>query len=157
MMQFYLTSIFQLGWNHQPALYLTFQYFVYPCLCFLQIFCVCLCLTLEALLAWNLYRWLDRRLLQLVCAFWPWLVYITHLEILEVGWIVQKMSLDRASWSCYRCYPCSGLHPGRLTWNLPIPHLERKMIFQTSMIMFHVNLQGCKQSPRIPLCSFHWI
>ena len=29
------------------------------------------------------------------------------------------------------------LHPGRLTWNLPITHLERKMIFQTSMIMFH--------------------
>ena len=25
-----------------------------------------------------------------------------------------------------------------------ITHLERKMIFQTSMIMFHVNLQGCR-------------
>ena len=36
-----------------------------------------------------------------------------------------------------------GLHPGRLTRNLPIPRLERKMILQTSMIMFHVNLQGC--------------
>ena len=36
------------------------------------------------------------------------------------------------------------IHPGRLTWNLQITHLERKMIFQTSMIMFHVNLQGCK-------------
>ena len=35
------------------------------------------------------------------------------------------------------------LHPGRLTWNLQITHLERKMIFQTSVIMFHVNLQGC--------------
>ena len=35
------------------------------------------------------------------------------------------------------------LHPGRLTWNLQITHLERKMIFQTSLIMFHVNLQGC--------------
>ena len=35
------------------------------------------------------------------------------------------------------------LHPGRLTWNLPITHLERKMIFQTSMIMVHVNLPGC--------------
>ena len=35
------------------------------------------------------------------------------------------------------------IHPGRLTWNLQITHLERKMIFQTSMIMFHVNLQGC--------------
>ena len=36
-----------------------------------------------------------------------------------------------------------GIHPGRWTWNLQITHLERKMIFQTSMIMFHVNLQGC--------------
>jgi len=27
-------------------------------------------------------------------------------------------------------------------WNLQLTHLERKMIFQTSMIMFHVNLQG---------------
>ena len=27
------------------------------------------------------------------------------------------------------------LHPGRLTWNLQITHLKRKMIFQTSMIM----------------------
>ena len=36
-----------------------------------------------------------------------------------------------------------GVHPGRLTWNLQITHLERKMIFQTSMIMFHVNLPGC--------------
>ena len=37
------------------------------------------------------------------------------------------------------------LHPGRLTWNLKITHLERKMIFQTSMIMFRVNLPGCKR------------
>ena len=36
------------------------------------------------------------------------------------------------------------LHPGRFTWNLQITHLERKMIFQTSMIMVHVNLPGCK-------------
>ena len=38
------------------------------------------------------------------------------------------------------------LHPGRLTWNLQITHLERKMILQTSVIMFHVNLPGCKPS-----------
>ena len=38
------------------------------------------------------------------------------------------------------------LHPGRLTWNLQITHLERKIIFQTSMIMFHVNLQECSGS-----------
>ena len=35
------------------------------------------------------------------------------------------------------------LHNGRLRWNLQIAHLESKMIFQTSMIMFHANLQGC--------------
>ena len=34
------------------------------------------------------------------------------------------------------------VHLGRLTWNLQITYLERKMIVQTSMIMFHVNLQG---------------
>ena len=37
------------------------------------------------------------------------------------------------------------VHPGRLTWNLQITHLERKIIFQTSVIMFHVNLQECIQ------------
>ena len=32
-------------------------------------------------------------------------------------------------------FPTTTLDPGRLTWNLQITHLERKMIFQTSMIM----------------------
>ena len=39
------------------------------------------------------------------------------------------------------------IHPGRLTWNLQIPHLERKMIFRTSIIVFHANLPGCKNQP----------
>ena len=38
------------------------------------------------------------------------------------------------------------LHPGRLTWNIQITHLERKMIFQTPMIMFHVDLPECNDS-----------
>ena len=38
------------------------------------------------------------------------------------------------------------IHPGRLTWNLQITHLERKMIFQTSMSLFHVNLPGCSRT-----------
>ena len=42
------------------------------------------------------------------------------------------------------------VHPGRLTWNLQITHLERKIIFQTSMIMFHVNLPGCTPFPNPP-------
>ena len=32
------------------------------------------------------------------------------------------------------------VHLGKLTWNIHITHLEGKMIFQTPMIMFHVNL-----------------
>ena len=36
------------------------------------------------------------------------------------------------------------LHPGRLRWNLQITQGVRKMIFQTSMIMFPANLQGCR-------------
>ena len=36
------------------------------------------------------------------------------------------------------------IHPGRLTWNLKITYLKRKIIFQSSIIMFHVNLRGCK-------------
>ena len=45
------------------------------------------------------------------------------------------------------------LHPGRLTWNLQITHLERKMIFQTPMIVFHVNLRGCSWFMNHPLLS----
>ena len=39
--------------------------------------------------------------------------------------------------------------------HLQITHLERKMIFQTSMIMFHVNLPGCKGcNSEFPSCHF---
>ena len=41
------------------------------------------------------------------------------------------------------------VHPGRLKRNLQITHLERRMIFRTSMIMFHVNLQGCKSKENL--------
>ena len=34
------------------------------------------------------------------------------------------------------------IHPGRLTWNLQITNLERKMIFQTSMILFQPLIFG---------------
>ena len=48
------------------------------------------------------------------------------------------------------------LHPGRLTWNIQITHLERKLIFQTSMIMFHVNLPGCTVWLHFSLPWFPW-
>ena len=43
-------------------------------------------------------------------------------------------------WGCGKKTPTPWKING---WNLQITHLERKMIFQTSMIMFHVNLPGC--------------
>ena len=48
---------------------------------------------------------------------------------------------------CYRF----AIHPGRLTWNLQITHLERKIIFQFTMFRFYVNLPGCK-----PFLKFHF-
>ena len=36
------------------------------------------------------------------------------------------------------------IHPGKLTWNLKIAYLKRKIIFQTFTIVFHVNFQGCR-------------
>ena len=51
--------------------------------------------------------------------------------------------------SCWACFLLGVSLSTRFTpwkingWNLQIPHLERKMIFQTSMIMFHVNLPAC--------------
>ena len=44
----------------------------------------------------------------------------------------------------YLIYP---LHPGRLRWNLQITHVQRKMIFQTSMIMFPV--KGVYPDPKL--------
>ncbi len=42
-------------------------------------------------------------------------------------------------------------------WNLQITHLERNMVFQTSMIMFHVNLPGCNHTRKIwGHWSLHW-
>ena len=42
------------------------------------------------------------------------------------------------------------IHPGRLTWNIQITHLERKIIFPTSMIMF---FQGASQLVHLFFCS----
>ena len=40
------------------------------------------------------------------------------------------------------------LHPRKLTWNLKITCLKRKIIFQTSIFRFHVSFPGCKVSGR---------
>ena len=39
---------------------------------------------------------------------------------------------------------CGELHPWKLTWNLKVTPLKRKIIFQISILGFHVNFRGCK-------------
>ena len=66
-------------------------------------------------------------------------------ERVWLGALMWRLAFHRQRWNAtivQHSILCL-LHPGRLTWNLLINHLERKMIFQTSMIMFHVNLPGC--------------
>ena len=53
---------------------------------------------------------------------------------------------------CLEISPNLGLHPGKLTWNLQITHLERNMIFQTFIFGFHVNLQGFTSIVRCGTC-----
>ena len=73
------------------------------------------------------------------CTSW-WIVY--PFVLLITGFFETPVVVwDFASPSTV--YFTTILHPGRLTWNLQITHLERKMIFQTSMMMFHVNLPEC--------------
>ena len=81
--------------------------------------------------AWSILaaRWWDRRKQQLSMA---------GLNVRGRG--CDQVTMGKPFWNGWNPV----VHPGRLTWNLQISHLERKMIFQTSMIMFHVNLQGCK-------------
>ena len=51
--------------------------------------------------------------------------------------------------------PKKQVHPGRLTWNLRIYHWKRKIIFQTIIFRFYVNLRGCiniqRKKPGDPL------
>ena len=42
-------------------------------------------------------------------------------------------------------HPIRHIHPGRLTWNLIIHPWKRKIIFQTIIFRFYVNLPGCIQ------------
>ena len=69
----------------------------------------------------------------------------------------ESFSVLRKSWSLrallehffpklYTPLKMNGCTPGRLTWNLKITHLERKIIFQTIIFRFYVNLPGCNMS-----------
>ena len=69
-----------------------------------------------------------------------WLETKTKSQAVEMFFSGKCLNLGFAS-----CISNKGgkLHPGRLTWKIQITHFERKIIFQTSMIMFHVNLPAC--------------
>ena len=141
-------------------------FYVYACeYCFCFSFCVCLyagvyvCMWVGRVFCWGLSF---SSLYIYICISW----FCSPLPLLEVLYINQsgrtflrafeKATYDHSvakgqlrqvaitgcgrGWSSWICL----IHPGRLTWNLQITHLERKMIFQTSMIMVHVNLPGCK-------------
>ncbi len=46
-------------------------------------------------------------------------------------------------------------YPGKLTWNLKISHVQRKIIFQTSIIVFHVNFFKCVDKSAPCCCHFN--
>ena len=63
---------------------------------------------------------------------------VKDLKIGDFGFNVNDLRKFHSIWST----------PWKMNgWNLQITHLEKTLIFQTSMIMFHVNLQGC--TPKI--------
>ena len=60
--------------------------------------------------------------------------------------IIQSISVfNESNCSPFRFVGHANLHPGRLTWNLKITQLKRKIIFQTIIFRFHVNLPGCRE------------
>ena len=73
----------------------------------------------------------------------PLNLYLLFWSTMMVFWINLCITASPSSHRFIFTSDLRSLHPGRLTWNLQITHLERKMIFQTPMIMFHVNLPGC--------------
>ena len=54
-------------------------------------------------------------------------------------WTVGKRGIQPWRFNTYRIH----VHPGRLTWNLRIHPWKRKIIFQTIIFRFYVNLLGC--------------
>ena len=74
----------------------------------------------------------------------PWLPLLANdCNISHQTGFSRKIIDLKVSWKGDMWWFLRRVHPGRLTWNVQITYLERKMIFQTSMIIFHVNLQGC--------------
>ena len=66
-----------------------------------------------------------------------------------VNWFPVKFSY------CWRNKTLYLIHPGRLTWNLRIHPWKRKIIFQTIIFRFYVNLRGCRVH-YINRCAIGW-
>ena len=121
--------------NHSNACSLTsLQYIAH-----IYLVCVCVCFP------FNMVHPVSSRLVASPwhlwsTAFWGWtpsLIYQTE------RWGRWKRSSEQQGHSGVgqqkrEAANCQFIHPGGLILNLQITHLERKMIFQTSMIMFHV-------------------
>ena len=89
-------------------------------------------------------------ILQLMAGFWYNQHYMTNKSTNEISLEWRTFSpIITVHWKRWR--DIWKVHPGRLTWNLQITHLERKMIFQTIIFRFHVNLPGCIWKVTIPL------
>ena len=69
-------------------------------------------------------------------AYFPWRPW---------PWSLQNLiAMEHHSWNLGRGRDFfSSRHPGRLTWNLRIHPCKRKIIFQTIIFRFYVNLRGC--------------
>ena len=77
----------------------------------------------------------------------------TSLEIWEFSWwdlrrkeniIWETLQIPSSNLDILQVYWCVFLiHPRKLTWNLKITCLKRKIIFQTSIFGFHVSFRGC--------------
>ena len=82
-------------------------------------------------------------LAEFVCSK-PWVVLSQMDSAGSVWWLAPRNGVGffTAGKQWYEEMSC--IIPWKINgWKLQSTHLERKMIFQTSMIMFHVNLPGC--------------
>ena len=104
--------------------------------------------------------------------FHPYLGKIPILTIIFFRWVVETTNQNR-SIICWIFHPgplkervnpgwYGKLHPRKLTWNLKITCLKRKIIFQTSIVGFHVSFRGCIPSmstityPKLPFETALW-
>ena len=87
---------------------------------------------------------------------YKWLIHMSHMSIGKRTWALKNGPLvvswvyvgDEIPFAMCRDYK---IHPGRLTWNLKITQLKRKIIFQTSFLVSMLIFGGVNHEIRIPL------